>query len=200
VSPDLPITVAPVAEPLLALTTGIEFASPLEPEAAMPPAELDVSPVEACAPSDVALDVAPPELPPLPLAPEPDEDVAVPPSPEPPVPDDVPPPVLPEDDDALLVDPPLLPEGPPGPLPAPDVAVDVARDEPLLPPVLELVTIAAPVLPDVVLPVALDEAGPVVPPVPEPLTFPELPDVRIIAMPPVPPPPVSLVVMPLPDA
>lgn len=199
-SPDWPYTVAPVAEPLLAVTMGCESADPLLPEAAMPPAELDVSPVEACAPSEVALDVAPPELPPLPLLPDPADESALPPSPEPPVPDDVPPPVLPDADVPLLVAPPLLPDGPPAPLAAVEPAVEVAREEPVLPPVLELVRIAAPVFPVVVLPDALDVAGPLVPPVPEPLTLPELPDVKIIAMPPVPPPPVPLVVTPLPDA
>jgi hypothetical protein len=58
----------------------------------------------------------------------------------------------------------------------------------VLPPLLVLLVVAAPVLPDVVLPEAEDFEAPVLPPVLDPLTLPELPDVPVITLPPVPPP------------
>ncbi|MGI8664416.1 MAG: hypothetical protein ACR2N4_00025 [Jatrophihabitans sp.] len=60
---------------------------------------------------------------------------------------------------------------------------------PVLPPVLLLPVLAAPVAPDEVLPDARAAAEPDVPPAPEPLTAPELPDSSVIETLPPPPPP-----------
>jgi hypothetical protein len=77
----------------------------------------------------------------------------------------------------------------PDPLTLPELPeVPVTTLPPVPPPLLVLLVVAAPELPDVVLPEAEDFAAPVFPPVPDPLTLPELPEVPVTTLPPVPPP------------
>jgi hypothetical protein len=178
----VPTTVAPLASPLTAVDVGAEVASPLLPEVDEPVVEVFESPLEAEAEED-SDEFALPESPPAPVVPEAAEPVAEPPAPEPPPAPDVPVVLLLVELDApdALDEPPL-----------PEVAVEVPFDwelaEPVLPPVLWLLVDAEPVLPVVTLPPVADVALPLVPPVPLPVTEPELPELARTAMPPVPAP------------
>jgi hypothetical protein len=86
VEPDRPVTVAPPASPLVALTVGVEDAEPLPPEVAEPKVLVVESPLPAPA-CEPACEPASPELPPDPEPPDMPVPVARPPAPVPPVPE-----------------------------------------------------------------------------------------------------------------